>query len=208
MSSNVGKLLFGNSNVYDNAPIVGLDLQGWASNSPTFAQVITSYRPKLIIEVGTWKGGSAIHMANTCRALYNNDDFEIVCIDTFLGSVEHWNRIAYSMSFDNGRPDIYKTFISNVIQTNNTKVITPFPVDSHNGQQVLEYYGVLADLIYIDAGHDFDAVVKDIEGYKKLLKPGGILLGDDIHHGPIVDACNKTIPGWAHINDKFFWIKR
>lgn len=147
-------------------------------------------------------------MANVCRNLYNNEDFEIVCVDTFLGSVEHWNKVSFNMTFDNGRPDVYKTFISNVIQTNNTKVITPFPVDSHNGQQVLDYYGVQADMIYIDAGHDFDAVVKDIEGYKKLLRPGGILLGDDIQLESVVDACNQTIPGWIPINYKFFWIKR
>lgn len=208
MSAYVRKLLFGDNNLYENAPLVELDLQGWGSNCPTFDQVITGYRPKLIIEVGTWKGGSAIHMANVCRNLYNNEDFEIVCVDTFLGSVEHWNKVSFNMTFDNGRPDVYKTFISNVIQTNNTKVITPFPVDSHNGQQVLDYYGVQADMIYIDAGHDFDAVVKDIEGYKKLLRPGGILLGDDIQLESVVDACNQTIPGWIPINYKFFWIKR
>lgn len=205
---SIRNLLFGTHNPYDNAPIVNLDLQGWASNSPTFDMVIASYRPKLIVEVGTWKGGSAIHMANKCKSLYGNNDFEIVCIDTFLGSVEHWNRIAYSMSFENGRPDIYKTFVSNVIQTGNADVITPFPVDSHNGHQVLKHYGVQADLVYIDAGHDFNAVVSDINGYKTVLRPGGILLGDDIHHGPIVDACNATLPGWTQINDKFFWINR
>ena len=59
-------------------PYAGMtaDIQGWASTSPVFADCIRELNPKLIIEVGTWKGCSAIHMAKICLELYN--DFEIV----------------------------------------------------------------------------------------------------------------------------------
>jgi SAM-dependent methyltransferase len=205
----VKNILFGKDyNVYETAPVNELDLQGWGSQSPAFAEAISRHQPKLIVEVGTWKGGSAIHMANLCKQKYGNSDFEIVCIDTFLGSLEHWNRVAHTMAFNYGRPNLYNTFVSNVIRTNNADVITPFPVDSHNGWQVLLHFGVMADMIYIDAGHDFDAVVKDIEGFKQVLKPGGVLLGDDVlWWQSVLDACNATLPGWTTIEDKFYWVK-
>ena len=50
-----------------------LDLQGWGSNHPIFAQIIAKIRPALIIEVGTWKGASAVHMARVAKSEGLND---------------------------------------------------------------------------------------------------------------------------------------
>ena len=52
------------------------DLQGWGSTSGVFKKYFDIVNPKLVIEVGSWKGASAIHMAKTLREKY--DDFEIV----------------------------------------------------------------------------------------------------------------------------------
>jgi predicted O-methyltransferase YrrM len=40
-----------------------LDLQGWASDHHYFSTLIDRCHPKLIVEVGTWKGASAVRMA-------------------------------------------------------------------------------------------------------------------------------------------------
>jgi len=37
------------------------------------------------------------------------------------------------------------------------------------------------DLIFIDGNHEFDFVLRDLQIYWKLLRPGGLLLGDDFH---------------------------
>ena len=39
------------------------DLQGWGSRHRIFEQVICEEKPQLVIEVGTWKGASLVHMA-------------------------------------------------------------------------------------------------------------------------------------------------
>jgi hypothetical protein len=39
--------------------------------------------------------------------------------------------------------------------------------------------GVVPEVIHIDAGHDYKAVHSDLEMWWPLLKPGGILVGDD-----------------------------
>ena len=59
------------------------DLQGWGSDHPILAAAIEKLRPKRIVEVGSWKGRSAINMARIVRAL--GLDCEIVCVDTWLG---------------------------------------------------------------------------------------------------------------------------
>jgi len=205
----VRELLFGEDhNVYNQRTMskVDVDMQGWASTSPSFAKAISIAKPKLIIEVGTWKGASAIHMAKTCLE-QGIDDFEIVCIDTFLGAVEHWNGTSHKFTFRNGRPIIYDVFINNVVEAGLQKYITPFPVDAHSGYQVLKGFGVQADMIYIDASHDYEAVKNDIMNTIPLLRAGGVLLGDDYRYPDVNKAVSDTLLKVSDESDKFLWVK-
>src|SRR5687768_5229089 len=66
------------------------DVQGWGSDDPLLVEAIHALRPARICEVGSWKGRSAINMAKAVKSLGLNT--EIVCVDTWLGSPEHWLR--------------------------------------------------------------------------------------------------------------------
>lgn len=181
---------------------------GWNSNAPEFYKYIEYIKPKLIIEVGTFFGGSARHMAVLAKDF--NKDVEIVCIDTFLGSVEHWHNHQYFLigSFKNGRPPIYEQFITNVIATGLQNTITPFPIDSVNGALTLQRYGILADMIYIDGGHEYESVSQDIKLYKPLLRKGGVMLLDDSHYEPIQRAAREELTGIIKTEGtKIVWIK-
>lgn len=206
----VRKRIYNNYDPYEGLDLLPPDLQGWASTSEVFEEVIRKINPRLIVEVGTWKGGSAVHMAKTCLKYY--DDFEIVCIDTFLGSYEHWldHKGLLFKNIKNGRPSIYEQFLSNVVHNDLQKYITPLPVDSINGHEILSRIGVQADLIYIDAGHDYTSVRLDLSHYSYHLKPGGYLIGDDWFHDPIKNAAWDTFGKEKVIeksHDKFLWIK-
>jgi hypothetical protein len=83
-------------------------------------------------------------------------------------------------------------------------------VDSINAALVLAKHEVVADFVYIDAGHDYNSVRMDLILYSGLLRDGGYLLGDDWFHEPIQRAAYETfgqdkIITKAH--DKFLWIK-
>ena len=43
------------------------DAHGWGGQSPAFRELITQLKPRLILEVGTWKGASALEMAAALR---------------------------------------------------------------------------------------------------------------------------------------------
>jgi len=171
-----------------DASVFEVDLQGWASGHPIFESVINKLKPKLLIEVGTWKGASAMHMAGLIRK--HGLDCELVCIDTFLGSHEHWMNPDHRRSLNpiNGYPSIYRQFIANVIKSGFADIVTPFPIDSRNGALFLRENKIFADAIYIDACHDYDSVKMDLELYWEVLKFGGFLFGDDflpMWHGVI-----------------------
>lgn len=207
MAQKVRPLLFQSHNPYENVNIRPFNGHGWASTSPAFEVAIRQTNPiKLIVEVGTWMGGSARTMANIMKR-NGHEDFEIVCVDTFLGSVEHWAREAFLMTFTNGQPDIYNQFLSNTLHSGYQDVITPFPCDSINAAQVLKKFNVAPDMVYIDAGHDYESVSADIKRWSELLRSGGTLLLDDAHHPPIQQAVADLIPNATKEAEKFIWTK-
>lgn len=199
---------------YEGLQILPLDEQGWNSTGTSFEACIRESNAKLIVEVGTWKGASAFYMAKVALndLLFSREELEIVCIDTFLGSVEHLTTMATFQpgngSKKNGRPTVYEQFLSNVIHKGYQDVITPFPVDSYNGALALKHWNIQADMIYIDAGHDYDSVYNDFKLYKDVLRVGGHMLVDDWHHGPIKEAAKEIFGNdMKDFHGKALWVK-
>jgi predicted O-methyltransferase YrrM len=180
--------LFHDESPYDHHDLAihPVDLQGWpASIDPLFEQLITDGRPSIIVEIGCWKGASAIHMAHVIRRLGLRT--KIICIDTWLGSPElyeaHWST---SLRRRNGYPQLYFTFLSNVIANAATDTIIPIPVTSHHGAYLLSRVGIRPDIIYIDAAHEYEAALRDLSDFWPLLNDGGTLIGDDYRSWPEV----------------------
>lgn len=189
---------------------VKTDIQGWASDSPVFEAVIRDAKPRLILEVGVWKGASTITMSRLCQKYCTS--FEIICIDTFLGSFENWldRKTNYiSSTLQNGRPNLYEIFLSNIISEQLQESVTPLPIDSVNAAHLLGNMGIRADLIYIDAGHSFESVLADLLLYKNLVRPGGYLLGDDWFHPPIKRAVREALGDVSTLSpDKYLWQRK
>jgi hypothetical protein len=161
------------TNPYENfdADKMTVDMEGWNSDHPIFADLINKAKPNRIIEVGTWKGASAIHMANLIRKA--NIDAEIICVDTFLG----WPGAELKMQ--NGFPLLYWQFLTNVVKSGFKDIITPFPQTSELAAYWLKDSNIKANLIYIDGSHWFASVYDDLVRYLPLVETGGYLFGDD-----------------------------
>jgi capsular polysaccharide biosynthesis protein len=158
------------------------------TDGPVFSYLIERTRPQTIIEVGSWHGHSANAMADACRVLGLTT--RILCIDTFLGSVEHWVDPSYRAALhrEGGRPTIYERFIGNTIGRGNRNIVFPLPIDSVNAALLLANFRFDADLIYLDASHDYDSVTSDITRFSALLSPNGLIFGDDYQYVPVAKA--------------------
>lgn len=183
------------SKLYKQDPYVGFKVEEDANyriistqeGPEVFDYLISNVRPKLILEVGSWQGSSAIYMAQLLEK-YNVEDAVIICVDTWLGSPEHWlntaSHVNDTWSYDNlkitqGFPNIYKTFLSNVINTGNQHRIIPFPQTSENAFTILKHLGIKFDLIYLDAAHEYEIVKQELNLFSELISEQGILFGDD-----------------------------
>lgn len=194
----IRKQLYKDIDIYSgfNIDQTKVDLQGWGSDHPLLAWTIENLKPSLIIEVGSWKGRSAINMAKKIESL--NIDCEILCVDTWLGSPEHWlgkestQHWYDSLKIINGRPNLYDTFLNNVVAYKCEKYITPFSLTSEAAYFVLRSLSVKSKMIYIDAGHEYESVIKDIEMYWQLLEDGGVMILDDyISWSGVTKAVNE-----------------
>jgi predicted O-methyltransferase YrrM len=155
-------------------------LQTWAGNEGIFKQLIDAIHPQLILEVGSWKGVSAIKMASILKE--QSEDFAIVCIDTWLGSLEMLFDPScgdFNQFIKHGYPTLYYQFLANICHLGYSEYIVPFPNTSVTAAYWFLHHKIQADLIYIDASHEEDEVYIDIVNYWKLLKPEGIMFGDD-----------------------------
>jgi len=163
-------------------PEFDLDLQGWNSESDAFDLVYSRLEPRIMVDVGVWKGGSTAALAR--KASRSGRGGYVVAVDTFLGSPEHWLATTHGdfradLRFHHGMPRLYWQFMSNVCLLNLQDHVVPFAQTSTNAAQILDRLGFLADLIHVDAGHDAASLRQDLEAWWPLLRPGGVLIVDD-----------------------------
>lgn len=167
--------------IYDNFNPLPLDLQGWGAQPELFSLLIESLRPATIIEVGTWKGLSALTMAYKLKSLDLKS--RIICVDTWLGALEFWKEDSINAERDlhlrHGYPQVYFQFLSNVIHCHLEDYILPFPTTSTIAARYFVASDIKAELIYLDASHDYEDIAADLIAYAPLLMPGGVLFGDD-----------------------------
>lgn len=76
-----------------------------------------------------------------------------------------------------------------------------FPVSSNEAIEVLKFYKIMGDIIYVDAAHEYKSVSNDMERYWEILQDNGHMMGDDYHENwrGVIQAVeefstNKNIP--------------
>lgn len=176
---------------------------GWNYDREYFPKIMEEVRPKTILEVGSWLGGSAIRMATIAQNYVAPEDLEVVCIDTWLGASEFWSKQEDSsrdLKLVNGYPSVYYDFLSNVFNAQLQNIITPFPISSSAGLKFLIRNGVRFDLAYIDGSHDYEDVVNDIKLARQVAP---VLFGDDFYS--FQDVGRAVTEAGGRAVDDWFW---
>lgn len=145
----------------------------WVSGvAPVWRSMMASIRPRRVLEVGAYEGRSAVFLIENC-AQYG--PFELTCIDTWAGGVEH-SRVNMA--------DVEARFDRNITRA---KAIFPdITVTKMKADSALAMARLIADgrsgtfdVAYIDASHQAPDVLTDAVFAFKLLRIGGIMVFDD-----------------------------
>lgn len=154
---------------YDTIELLPFNDHGWFCNGEQIESLIKTHPIRTIIEVGSWLGCSTRFMASLLP-----EGGKVYAVDHWLGSPEHQpGQYAHHSSL----PILYEQFLSNVIHSKLTHVIVPIRLPSL--EAALDPSLPLADLIYIDAGHDPESVYADLKAWYPRVRKGGVLCGDD-----------------------------
>lgn len=181
---------------YNSINVLPFDGHGWFlnENALKLEYFISTKNPKVAIEVGSWLGCSARHIAS-----HMQEDGVLYCIDTWQGSSEH--------DGDARLLTLYQQFLSNTIHAGLAEKIVPVRMTSIEAAQALN---VKADLIYVDGAHDTDSVRNDILAWFPHLNEGGTLCGDDwcwpsVQVG-VIQAAQKLKKGLYTFHN-FWWLE-
>ncbi len=196
-------------------PDLSVDLQGWHSDHPIFENVFRQHRPRMVCEIGTWKGASVLHMHALAKSLGFQTHF--VCIDTWLGSNDTlWldSDLRKHLKLSLGYPNLFRQFVHNVIAHGAQDDISPFPITSTAAARVLGKLNIKFDALYIDAGHEEEEVYHDLALFYDLVVDGGAIFGDDYSRGwpgvvRAVDKFSRQKGVKVRVGDgKFYFVKR
>ena len=178
---------------------------------------VKTFKPSVILEIGSWLGWSAMGMAKQMKE--NGTEGVIVCIDTWMGGLEHWNS-AINQTPDNklnrinGYPTLYYNFLANMcyVELQNTVIPLAYPstIAANIIAQTFPKNSVPVDMIFLDGSHLAQDVYHDCINYWPILKKGGILLGDDwqadgVRYG-VTEFCNtEGLPQPQQVGNGVHW---
>lgn len=118
----------------------------------------------LVIEVGTFTGCSA-------AAILRSDVGHLVCVDTFDGT--HGDAVT------GGKLASYEVIIS-CLHARLNPYAGRYSVMQGDSGKIASLMGRgIADMIFLDAGHSYGAVLADIDAWLPVLKDDGVLCGHD-----------------------------
>jgi Methyltransferase domain len=124
----------------------------------------------VFVELGVWKGRSTVFMAVEIANSGKNIEFH---------AVDHWrgssSESAHQEDQDVREGRLYEVFLENIRPVKN--YVHPICSDSADAAQQFPDRSV--DFVYVDAGHTFAAVPRDIAVWWPKVKHGGVLSGDD-----------------------------
>lgn len=118
-----------------------------------------------LLEIGSYMGESTFIFAS--HMIFD----EIHCIEPFDkdGNIELFNEMS-----DRTWDEVKREFWTNTRHWDNISLHNDFSYNIHDN-----FADESFDVIYIDGGHEYAQVMRDLELYYPKLKPGGIICGHD-----------------------------
>lgn len=182
--------------------------QGWFHHGEQILALLEKHRPAVCVELGSWRGASAIAMARVLRQWHGT----LTCVDTwtgdaFKGGMGYEGRPASSV------PEMVTECAGNLVAAEvsaSVRLIVAPTVDA------AKWWAQPIDFLYIDADHEFASVLADLEAWVPFVKPGGLITGDDyenpsfpgvhlawnyfaLEYGFVLEPCANHAMGWPLI---------
>lgn len=165
------------------------DIEGWFDFQDLYRQMVRQANETAhFVEIGAWMGRSTAFLGQEIKASGKNIQLHVV--DTWEGSPEKVHRRRLAKLQDEGKT-LFDVFSHNMAACGVDQVVTPVRSDSVSAAEFYLDRGL--DFVFIDGEHTYKAVCADIDAWLPKVKPGGVLAGHDLPHGPVRDAVSDKL---------------
>lgn len=180
------------------------DIEGWFNFEDFYSEVASNARDDWqMVEVGCWKGRSAAFLLVELANAGVNPSF--FCVDTWDGSPEHLDE-----NSQHYEPEIqienwlYNKFLENMKPLEDLYT----PIRKASVEAAKTFADNSLDFVFIDASHDYDNVMDDLNAwYPKMKKckscghSDAIFAGHDFPFGgvskAVIEFCDTNELKWA-----------
>jgi hypothetical protein len=154
----------------DRAPDLADLPQGWFNHGPKVLELVERHKPKVVVELGTWLGASAIAMARSVRRWGGT----VTCIDTWAGELNEDGGAPVGKS-----PLMLLSCARNMVEAGVGADVRLIPSDTVIAG---EHWTGPIDFLYIDADHSEEGCYTDLATWLRHVVQGGVVAGDDYGH--------------------------
>lgn len=171
----------------------------WEYELQWLADQATKYNK--IVEIGSWRGRST-------RALADNTPGTVTAVDGFVGSPFDtpngmWPDMKAQLA---GKPEdwVYNEFMQNTGYLPNVRTFRMLSLDGAEHLKDEQF-----DMIFIDAGHDYEHVKQDILAWRPLLASGGCFSGHDYFPGcpGVMQAVDELVPNFKKGGGSIWYVE-
>lgn len=134
------------------------------------AQVARAADGAVFVELGSWKGRSTVCMA--VEIANSGKRIEFNAVDHWQGSLEEAMHVADE---DVRLNRLYEVFTANIAPVRDHII----PLRSESAEAAARFRDGSVDFVYVDAGHTFEAVSRDLAAWWPKLRPGATMAGED-----------------------------
>lgn len=145
-----------------------LNTENWF-NYQDFYRFISNKNFKILVEVGSWKGHSICYLGN----LLKDKEVDVYAVDLWDETYKYED----NLNLKKQKKYLYEIFKQNVKNNNLENKIKD--IKSLSWEAASHFKDGEVDFVFIDADHEYESVVKDIDSWLPKIKKGGIISGHD-----------------------------
>lgn len=147
---------------------------GWFHHGPLVLALLDEYRPKVVVELGSFYGASAIAMARSVRRWGGT----VTCVDTWAWTGE-LTQDGGTQMFRSQSPLMILSCARAMVEAGVSASIRLIPARTLDA--AAHWTGPI-DFLYVDADHSFKGAHTDLTAWFPHVRTGGVMAGDDYNH--------------------------
>jgi len=150
-----------------------------------FAQIVATLRPKKVMEIGTFKGGT---LCVLCRL--SSPSADIISVDLPGGK--------FGGGYNAMRSCLFRSFCKY------SQAMHLIRGDSHSNETLTRVKSIIQslDILFIDGDHTYQGVKRDFLAYSPLVRRGGVVAFHDIVEHPKDSGCEVS-RFWEEIKEQY-----